>query len=370
MTSFGATIDDSVNNGRGPYVFKISGQVYHWIGTMCPTGNDDPRFLQLYIYDTQNEVKNRLKPFTHQGQTNLNPQIVEDLIRILDEHNELVQIFRTARDKCNEADVPEMKIQLYNVTGTRQYDLPASGTLGAIVFGNPADSRTDYDVIIEYKDKRPKRINKLHSSYMALQFPLLFVYGQPGYNTKMEVISTNGRRKRKKVSMKEYYTYQLHERLNEYGHIFRAGRLFQQYVVTVYCTLEQDRLDFIRAKQNNIRSECLSGICDAMSRGDHVGADIGKRIILPASFTGGPRYMYSHYLDALAICRVLGNPQFFITFTCNVNWPEIKRRMKDYPELTTSDRADIVDRVFQQKVEDFVQVLKETDMFGRCTGGI
>ena len=32
MTSFGAEIDDSVNNGRGPYVFKISGQIYHWIG--------------------------------------------------------------------------------------------------------------------------------------------------------------------------------------------------------------------------------------------------------------------------------------------------------------------------------------------------
>ncbi|PWA84869.1 nucleic acid-binding, OB-fold protein [Artemisia annua] len=99
-----------------------------------------------------------------------------------------------------------MKIQLYNVVGTRQYDLPASGTLGAIVFGNPANSQTDYDVIIEYKDRRPKRINKLHSSYMSLQFPLLFVYGQPGYNTKMEVTSTKEHRKRKKVSMKEYYT--------------------------------------------------------------------------------------------------------------------------------------------------------------------
>ncbi|PWA87133.1 nucleic acid-binding, OB-fold protein [Artemisia annua] len=98
----------------------------------------------------------------------------------LDQHNELVQIFRTARDKCNEGNVPEMKIQLYNVVGARQYQLPTSGTLGAILFGDAANSITDYDVIIEYKDKRPKRINKLHSSYMGLQFPILFVYGQPG----------------------------------------------------------------------------------------------------------------------------------------------------------------------------------------------
>ncbi|KAL3614479.1 hypothetical protein CASFOL_041565 [Castilleja foliolosa] len=29
MTSFGGRIDDAVNDGRGPYVFKISGQVEH-----------------------------------------------------------------------------------------------------------------------------------------------------------------------------------------------------------------------------------------------------------------------------------------------------------------------------------------------------
>ncbi|PWA89442.1 helitron helicase-like domain-containing protein [Artemisia annua] len=128
-----------------------------------------------------------MKPFTHEGHTNLKAEIVEGLMHILDEHNKLVQIFRTARDKCYEGNVPEMKIQLYNVVGALQYQLPTSGTLGAIVFGNAADSITDYDVIIEYRDRRPKRINKLHSSYMSLQFPILFVYGQPGYNTKMEV---------------------------------------------------------------------------------------------------------------------------------------------------------------------------------------
>lgn len=32
MTSLGANIDDSVNVGRGPYVFKVSGQIYHQIG--------------------------------------------------------------------------------------------------------------------------------------------------------------------------------------------------------------------------------------------------------------------------------------------------------------------------------------------------
>ncbi|PWA81753.1 hypothetical protein CTI12_AA183800 [Artemisia annua] len=121
------------------------------------------------------------------------------LIQTLDENNELVQVFRTARDKCNEGNVPEFKVQLYNVVATREYQLPSSGTLGAIVFEPDANSQTDFDMIIEYKDKQPKRINKLHSSYMSVQFPLLFVYGQPGYNTNLTLTGVNANRKRTKM---------------------------------------------------------------------------------------------------------------------------------------------------------------------------
>ncbi|XP_071727674.1 uncharacterized protein [Rutidosis leptorrhynchoides] len=101
-------------------------------------------------------------------------------------------------------------------------------------------------------------------------------------------------------------------------------------------------------KQQDIRNEYLTGLHNAINRGDRTGADVGSRTILPASFTGGPRYMFSHYLDALAICRVFGNPQFFITFTCNVKWPEIVHYLQPYPYLTASDLADIVARYFIQ----------------------
>ncbi|GJV89430.1 DNA helicase [Tanacetum coccineum] len=170
--------------------------------------------------------------------------------------------------------------------------------------------------------------------------------------------------KEEKVTMNAYYKYQLHPQRKEFGLILKGGRLFQQYVVTVFCAIEQSRLDFIRRNQNDLRSDFLSGLYDAVSRGDHEGIAAGSKIMLPNTFTGGPRYMYSHYLDALAICRSLGNPQFFITFTCNVKWPEIKRYMAQFSELTPTDKADIVCRVFEQKVKDFLRFLKEVKTFG------
>ncbi|GJR46961.1 DNA helicase [Tanacetum coccineum] len=243
---------------------------------------------------------------------------MQGLIHVLDEHSGLVRLFRNARDRCIAGEIPAFKIRLYNMSNVRGYELPTADLLRGIVFEDGPRSRTYFDMIIEFRGGPPQRISKLHQSYMSLQFPLLFVFGQPGFYPELQLKSRDGRGKGK-----------------------RSGRLFQQYVVTVFCALEQSRLDYIRTHQNDLRSDYLSGLYDAISRGDNEGMAAGSKIILPRTFTGGPRYMYSHYLDALAICRSLGNPQFFITFTCNVKWPEIKRYMVQYPDLTPADRADV-----------------------------
>ena len=70
----------------------------------------------------------------------------------------------------------------------------------------------------------------------------------------------------------------------------------------------------------------LIGLQDIVSNaeGDQVrGHAIGQRVVLPSSFTGGPRQMNQLYQDAMAIVRDRSNPSFFITFTCNPNWQEI-----------------------------------------------
>ncbi|GJZ46869.1 DNA helicase [Tanacetum coccineum] len=170
------------------------------------------------------------------------------------------------------------------------------------------------------------------------------------------------------MSMNMYYSYQIHDRLNHYNLLLHGGKLFQQYVVTAYCAIEQSRLDYIRQKQDDIRSEYLSSIYDAILRGDRDGSDLGLRTVLTASFTGSPRYMYAHYLDALAICRVHGSPSFFITFTCNTKWPKIEEFMKPYPQLTVADRADIIDRVFEKKVHYYIDFVRDSNTFGSVTG--
>ena len=68
----------------------------------------------------------------------------------------------------------------------------------------------------------------------------------------------------------------------------------------------------------------------AANDGNSTVAIEGNRIIIPSSFTGGPRYMHKMYLDAMSICKYFGFPDLFITFTCNPKWPELMSYFEKY----------------------------------------
>ncbi|XP_076901564.1 uncharacterized protein LOC143556009 [Bidens hawaiensis] len=370
MTSFGAKVDNSVNRGPGPYVFKIAGQVHHWLGSLCPPADARPRFLQMYVYDTDNEISNRLHAFSNETHSELNAETVSLILRILESCNELVKLFRMARDLISSGHMQTFNICLYGSdrARARTYNRPVPGTIGAIVSdGDP--SCHQFDIIIRHKDDTPQRILKLHSLYMPLQYPLLLPFGESGWSPSLKLREPDGSQD-KRLTINMYYSYVLHDRYNVYTLLLRGGRLSQQYMVDAYVCVEENRLDYIRNNQNIFRIEFLQGIYDAVQRGDTEGREVGKRTFLPSSFTGGPRYMYKHYQDALAICKVHGIPQYFITFTCNVKWPEIERYMSQFPSLKPQDHPDVIARVFQIKVRSLILFLKEKKPFGEVAADL
>ncbi|XP_019182121.1 PREDICTED: uncharacterized protein LOC109177263 [Ipomoea nil] len=143
-----------------------------------------------------------------------------------------------------------------------------------------------------------------------------------------------------------------------------AKRLFQQFLVDAYTMVESSRLLYIRLNQKALRCEAYKGLSDALTRGEVQPSSQGKRIILPSSFTGGARYMIQNYQDAMAICRFVGYPNLFITFTCNPKWPEIERFLEKR-NLKAEDRPDIVCRVFKMKLDCLIKEIKNGKLFGR-----
>nr|GEX58523.1 DNA helicase [Tanacetum cinerariifolium] len=140
------------------------------------------------------------------------------------------------------------------------YELPTGDMLGAIVYEPGPQTEMDYNIVLEECSGHPQRVKKLHSSHMSLQFPLLFLYGEDGYSKELKLVGGTGTSNAdKRLTIKAYYAYFIHDRENSYNYLSRTGRLFQQYVITAFCAIEQNRIDFIHEHQNDIRMSTRQG---------------------------------------------------------------------------------------------------------------
>jgi hypothetical protein len=89
---------------------------------------------------------------------------------------------------------------------------------------------------------------------------------------------------------------------------------------------------------------------------------LGKRMILPSTYAGSPRALQQNYLDAMAIVRRNGKPDFFITMTANPGWPEVTEALR--PGEHAHDRPDLVARVFYLKWRQLLRELLEEHILG------
>ena len=119
------------------------------------------------------------------------------------------------------------------------------------------------------------------------------------------------------ISCREYYCFKLQIRPSTKSILLLAGRLFQQYVFYMYIKLETTRLNFYKTQQSQIRSELYQGIVDVVNAEETRGDKVGKRVVLPSTFIGGPRDTRRRYLDAMALVKHYEKPDLFITMICN-----------------------------------------------------
>lgn len=74
--------------------------------------------------------------------------------------------------------------------------------------------------------------------------------------------------------------------------------------------------------------------------------------------------MVMNYQDVMAICRVFGSPDLFVTFTCNSKWQEIAELIRFEDGQQPSNRPDMIARVFNMKVHEFITNIREGRTFG------
>ncbi|KAF8103616.1 hypothetical protein N665_0187s0017 [Sinapis alba] len=259
FTSLGGKIDRSSPQRAGPKMVVLHGENYHLMGSLKPSTGGDPKFGQLYIVDTENEIENRAsiigkyKTMREKAKKEkLRKQVIERIVKMLDDVNPYVHQFRSAKERfnTNPEETLHMRIVSSREKDGRTYDTPIESEVATLI---PGDLNLDMD-------KRDINDGKID----------------------------------------------MH--------------------------------------------------------------DQGSRFLLPASFTGGPRYMRNMYLDAMAVCKHFGFHDL-ITFTCNPKWPEITRYLEPR-KLTADDRPEIICRLFKCKLDSLMVNLAEKQLLGKTVASM
>ena len=123
-----------------------------------------------------------------------------------------------------------------------------------------------------------------------------------------------------------------------------------QFILDQFCKVELERLRWVELNQKTIRAELYSGLGDSVKKSEDLQdlGRMGKKVILPSTFTGGERYMHQQYLDSMAMFQKFGRPHWFITKTANPNSKEIQDALKD--GQTAFDRPDLVGNVRRKEI--------------------
>ncbi|XP_016162496.1 uncharacterized protein LOC107605218 [Arachis ipaensis] len=215
-----------------------------------------------------------------------------------DKYNSLAKSFHCARDRYQQENCTNIKFKLISkrTTDGRTYNLPSASEVAALIVGDGEQLSKDRDIIIESQSRKLQRIDVFHPSYLVLQYPLLFPYGEDGFCLGIvtsDSISAKPTKKNKTITLQQFFAFRLQKRTGESPLILRSKRLFQQFLVDAYTIVESE--------------------------------------------------------------RYAGYPSYFITMTCNPEWDEIKREVTPIG-LKAEDRPDILCQVFKIKLDDICTV--------------
>jgi len=255
----------------------------------------------------------------------------------------------------------------------RTHNLSTAEEIAVIILEEGVHHALDNrDVVLQARGERLERISQNSPSYSTLHYVLLFPKGENGWHPRIPIRGTQLREQGENARQRDgekcacsqvvsdtcYYAYCLHVRNGPQSPLFYGGKLFQQFVVDAWANCEQRKLNWARTHQHTLRSELYQGLQDAAVHDRHDGEDVGplgRKLILPSSHIGSPRFMTQLFQDAMAICRHFHKPDLFLTMTANPKWPEIIHSF--FPGQTATDCPDIVSQVSEQKKKALLKLI-------------
>lgn len=360
----------SLPAGRGPYCYRVQGSLRYNIANIN-RAQRRPAFNNLFFLEPEraNEIRQEL----HNDQ--MEQQIVNRISIFLTANNPFARGYANMREVVEQTEregrtIRDLRLVFNQARYTGgggdhpgRYNLPAENQDVCAVFNDP-DGQPPYaqSLWVYVRDDanrgRLREMNWIDPNVDPMAYPLLFPLGEPGWAPNMGRQGARGR-----ITFTAFYSHIFQHRPGTFNQTLMAGKLTQQYMVDAYLKVEANKLSYLRENQAQLRVEAYNGLIDYLGYQDIEAVPPGQLFILPSTFIGSPRSHRQNYLDAMSIVTKYGKPDFFLTFTCNPGWTEIRENSLG---LTSNYRPDLVNRVFNAKVQEFLKDIREGYILGEA----
>ncbi|GFT42264.1 helitron_like_N domain-containing protein [Trichonephila clavipes] len=223
-----------------------------------------------FMGDEQNEVNRRCRYIE-----GVERETVLKIQQMLHSHNVLLKIFKSAIDNWPSDNYKVVIHADRTPRGEheRRYNAPMVNEVAVLVTAEPCSPR---GIVLRAHDNTLQLIANTHKFYDALQYPLIFSKGEPGYYFNIPVVNP-----------------------------------------TTEQPIPSKKVSYAISADDNIRPN-----------------DIGKIVILPSTFANSPRYLQEYTQDAFTYVRTYGRPDLFVTFTCNPSWQDVTQELMSGQKAT------------------------------------
>jgi hypothetical protein len=211
--------------------FRVMGKLHHNIGSLQPGEGEKPKFAQIYFYDSQDTVHERMS----HHKTGLRSSVVKLLEKSIKANNPFYKDFKSALEILPPDIIPEARLVLSADIKKKptnehsgRYNLPSGSEVAVLL---PGDQAWHMDVVLHCRGGGLQTINQCHRFYDPLHYVLLLPRGEEGWHGGEGNNMTD--QNRRNISPTAFYAYHLQTRKDS-SPILHFGRLTQQYITDMY----------------------------------------------------------------------------------------------------------------------------------------
>ncbi len=252
----------------------------------------------------------------------------------------------------------------------RRYNLPTVDEVAAVLPGDGSQATAARDIVIRSRDGPLYRIDDGHPAYSCLHYVLLFPFGEDGWSFSSTLTrpfqgDTWAAFPDPVLCIPDSNSVQMNS--------------VQFFVVVGYCSSTWWMLGRHASRTGSISSGGIRTLYERLCTVDwRMQSEVQMRMSTSGNLDSGsscrrrikvaPGTCSKSFKMRLTIARYYQKADLFLTMTANPKWVEILSAL--LPGQTSTDRPDLIARVFQLKKKALLADIYKANIFGHAVGHV